>query len=683
MKYYINLLIFVSFILQSLCIHANEDNEPIQLKVGVYDNYPKIFVNENGQPSGIFIDVLEAIALKEEYTIQYIEDDWHILYEMLISGEIDILPDMSYSTKRDSLFTLTTLPLLGSWLEVFTTDITEVNSILDIRGKKVGVLKGGIQEEYITNKIKQDFELDFEIFIFNSYSETAEALKSNIIDVIISGRFFYYSDLIREDIRPTGIVLRPADLYFAFTKNKHPEIVSCFDKNISILKNNSNSVYYKSLQKWLDKEQITGIPEHAKWIIGTLVIILIMFMLFIIMLNYRVKIKTQEIKLKNEELILSIKKAEESDHLKTVFLQNMSHEIRTPLNVTLGYLDLLNDKELNEESRKKYIDIIHRSGQRLLSTLNNIIEISKIEANQLDVNEAEVDIQNMMEFYCEFFNNQTQKKGVKINLAEHIKGEEAIIKTDKHLLDGILTNLLDNAVKFTKDGSIEIGNYIENDNIVFYVKDTGIGIPEHKQKIIFDSFIQAETKINRPYEGSGLGLSITKAYVEALKGKIWLESKTLKGSTFFFSIPYVKIEHDTSLGLKETEKPLELRSNFTILIAEDDELSFEYINRIINNKNITVVHAANGEEAVRIVRENANIALVLMDIKMPGIDGFEATQLIRLHNKTIPIIAQTAYALSGDKEKAISVGCNDYISKPISRSDLNRIIRKYLIIDKA
>ncbi|MBS4012812.1 MAG: response regulator [Bacteroidetes bacterium] len=670
--------IFIILLILSIS-NCFAESPTIQLNVGVYDNYPKIFIDDNGNPGGIFIEVLIAIAKKEGYKINYVEGDWHQLYKMLLDGEIDVLPDMAFSHERDSLFSLTRLPLLTSWLEIFTTKSNLIHSIKDLDKKKVGVLKGGVQEAYSQQRIMSDFDIHFELHLHNSYTESVIGLKNNEVDYLIAGRFFYYSDLIEEDIIPTGLILRPADLYYAFTKDKHSDIIATFDRNISKLKNDPKSTYYKSLHKYLERDEITGIPQYIKYVIYILLFVLVAFMMFILLLNYRVKVKTEEIKIKNEQLIKSKEKAEESDHLKTVFLQNMSHEIRTPLNVILGYLDLMRDKNLNEEKKTQYIDIINQGGQRLSNTINNIIEISKIESNQLDLHITDVDIDEMMMYHLSFFMNQAEKKGISIKMADYVKGEEAKIRTDKSFLEGILTNLIDNAIKFTKAGFVEFGNYIKGDNVVFYVKDTGIGIPSYKHHSVFESFIQADNEMISQYEGSGLGLSITKAYIEALNGKIWLESETLKGSIFYFSIPYIKSEiaPQKKSTIEEVYQNVTFHDSITILVAEDDELSYDYISRIIGGNNIKLLHALTGEEAVELVKTNRDIKLVLMDIKMPGIDGIEATKQIRKFNKELPIIAQTAYAFSGDKAKVIEAGCNDYIAKPINREDLKNILQKH------
>lgn len=239
-----------------------------------------------------------------------------------------------------------------------------------------------------------------------------------------------------------------------------------------------------------------------------------------------------------QELTLAKEKAQESDRLKSAFLANMSHEIRTPMNGILGFLSVLEDMDITGEERHFYFDIIKSSGERLLNTINDIIEISKIESGQLPVLNSFINISEIMDFHYQFFKKQTDDKGLKLYLNETVTGEDALIDTDKHKIDGILTNLIRNSIKFTKTGFIELGNYTVGNSLIFYVKDSGIGIPQNKQEAIFDRFVQAEYNNNRPNDGSGLGLSIVKAYVDIMQGKIWVESEVDKGSTFYVSIPY-------------------------------------------------------------------------------------------------------------------------------------------------
>jgi PAS domain S-box-containing protein len=385
-----------------------------------------------------------------------------------------------------------------------------------------------------------------------------------------------------------------------------------------------------------------------------------------------------ERKIWEQELLIAKEKAEENDRLKSAFLANMSHEIRTPMNGILGFLNLMDSNDLGDTERTNYIRLVNLSGQRLLDTINDIIEISKIEAGEQKVKVAQTDISEIMDYHATFFKLQANQKGIELSVAEQISKEKSLVETDKNKVESILSNLVKNAIKFTEEGSIRLGNYIKDDWLVFYVKDTGRGIPAEKIDSVFERFVQADTRLTRAHEGSGLGLTISKAYVRLLGGEIWVESEAGKGSTFYFSIPY-KFEHGKTASLESQNMQHDTYlKEPTVLIAEDDDASFQYLNILLKKKNIKTLRAINGMEAIQIFQENPGISLILMDVKMREMDGIEATMEIRKHNKKIPIIAQTAYAFSQDEEKVKKAGCNDFISKPIKSSALYSVLEKYL-----
>gem|GEM_PF-533963 len=377
------------------------------------------------------------------------------------------------------------------------------------------------------------------------------------------------------------------------------------------------------------------------------------------------------------ELKEAKEKAEESDRLKTAFLANMSHEIRTPMNGILGFMDLLQQEDLSGDLRDEYISIVKASGNRLLSTINDIIDISKIESGQAVLNYSHLSINQLMVRLHKFFKFDAELNGIELREPVLLSGQPDVIQTDPVKIESILTNLIKNALKFTRKGYVEFGCLLQDQMLEFYVRDTGKGIPAERQSSVFERFVQADVTFSREYEGSGLGLAICKAYVEMMGGEITLESEAGKGSVFFFSLPYAPAHEDMDTSLSRSGYRSDFEVNGAILVAEDDDISYYYISRILAGKPYRLIRALNGQEAVIQCRDNDEIALVLMDIKMPVMDGYEATRQIRSFRKDLPVIALTAYAFEEDRQKSIRAGCNDYVSKPIRKEILFDFINKY------
>jgi PAS domain S-box-containing protein len=393
-----------------------------------------------------------------------------------------------------------------------------------------------------------------------------------------------------------------------------------------------------------------------------------------------------------EDLVEARDKAEESDRLKSAFLANMSHEIRTPMNGILGFTNLLSESNITEEERKNYIHIIQKSGDRLLDTVNDLIDISKIETGQMKVINSPTNIWETIFNLFTFFEFQASEKKLelKINFALPENCKEVI--TDRVKLDSILTNLIKNAIKFTHVGYIEIGcrkiKETNNNNgkqpaemIEFSVRDTGIGIPSDMHQAIFNRFEQVESGNERAFQGSGLGLTIAKAYSEMLGGKIWVESKQDTGSVFYFTIPVNRNEETVSHEFLQPNKnstDFKELKKVKIVIAEDDEAGFLYLSTLLKPLYAEIHHCNNGVCVVEFCRLNPDTDIVLMDMRMPDLNGFEATRQIRAFNTNVVIIAQTAFALAGDKENALDAGCTDYISKPIKKDELISLVNKYI-----
>ena len=395
-------------------------------------------------------------------------------------------------------------------------------------------------------------------------------------------------------------------------------------------------------------------------------------------LNLELEKKVEERTIELKEALL---KAEESDNLKSAFLANMSHEIRTPMNGIVGFAKILEDDSLAPELRKKYVDILGRQSQSLLQIVNDLITISKIESGQVTVKKSIININSFLsDIYNQFKLKLIQGKfdEIEIRIVKPLSDELAFILTDPARLEQIISSLLDNALKFTAKGFIELGYRIDAPRTIeLYVKDSGIGIPEYQHDKIFTKFYRY-SRNNQPLSsGTGLGLSIAENLTKMLGGEINFESKEGEGSTFFVRIPYVPIEQSLT-ERKNIVKPTSDWSNKMILIVEDDLISYLFLESILNKTKANIIHVKNGEDAIEVCHINEKIDLILMDMQLPFISGYEATRVIKSFRTNIPIIAQTANVLNNEKERCLKTGCDEYISKPIDPDEFMSMLKKFL-----
>lgn len=381
---------------------------------------------------------------------------------------------------------------------------------------------------------------------------------------------------------------------------------------------------------------------------------------------------------KNNELALirEKEKAEASDKLKSSFINNISHEIRTPLNGILGFTEVLTDPDLPAEDKKIYLTMLHNSSERLINTVTNFLDISLLTSGTQKVFKKEINLKDFMKSIIEKFKDSCTIKNLSLSLDIPESGQDTRIITDKDLLEKILWQLIDNAIKFTVGGSVTIGYKENDDELLFFVRDTGIGILEENQKQVFAYFMQENTASTRGYEGSGLGLTIAKGLVELLRGKIWLNSEKGSGTTFYFYIPL-----EQKIRPPATRSPVDAsRSNgdkHAVLVAEDDEANFFYINLLLKGDAVEILHARNGVEAVEFLQSHPEIDMVLMDLKMPEMDGFEATMHIKAMRSDLPVIAISAHTSGEDQHKARQAGCDEFITKPIKKELLLKNLEKY------
>lgn len=626
-------------------------------KVGLPDVPGLMFRNSNGEPKGLPLEITENILNESNIQYEWVEGSWSDLFQKLVDGEIDVLPGTQKTKERMEYLDFTENSLYVIWSELYINNATDYYHIYDLKGKKIGLVIND-NNAIGFDKYMSEFHIDYKKVYFKSHTKARDALENNEIFGFIGPNPNVLNNLLGENIKRSGLYVNPNDLSIAFPKNKNQELRKIIDDKLTQYKNDPNS----SLNNLMNYYRISHISPNEPFIPIWLIYLIILCLIVILLVVLFVYMLKKQVYIKTNELTLAKNKAEESEKLKSAFLANMSHEIRTPLNAIVGFSNLLCDED-DEQSRDEYSQIIQKQSDLLITLINDIVDIAKIESGTLEISTKKDLIVNdvILDVYKAFVNTiPSSVKFHKIACPDKYR-----ISTDIFRLKQILNNFVSNAIKNTETGSIEIGCQITDDNkLRIYVKDSGCGISTEMQGNVFERF----QKIDSLKQGAGLGLSIAKSLSDLLGFDIGLNSEIDKGSTFYVDIPYNKV--DSSLTHKSiSNKELIKIKDLNILIAEDDDSNFILLESIFRLHNCKIKRAKNGNEAVQLVYKHS-YDLILMDMKMPVMDGYEAVNRIRNFNTHTPIIAVTAFALNMDRDIAIKAGCNDYIAKPVNSTIL-------------
>lgn len=517
------------------------------VRVGVYDNGPKIFVSDTGKPEGILIDILEKIAGNEGWTLRYVSGTWAEGLDRLQSGQIDLMPDVAYTTEREKIFSFHKEPVMYDWFQVYARKNNKIRSLLDLNGKKIVFLERSVQKE-VFDRLVEGFGLKTVLISVPDYEKAFDKVARGEADAAITNRFYGLMHADKQDLKDTAIIFHPTNLFFAASRNTPKELLNSIDKQLIKMKKNTQSVYYESLKRWTAEETAFEFPLWVE-ILGLISgVILVMSITGGVLLKLQVNARTRELQKSNEEmeerirertaqLAEAMERAQDADRTKSAFLATMSHELRTPLNSIIGFTGIILRERvgpLNEE-QKKQLNMVRNSSQHLLALINDVLDISKIEAGQLQLVPEDIRLDQIIEKAVHSVQPLAEKKG--LELVSDTSRKIGIVTGDPRRTEQVLLNLLSNAIKFTDTGSVKIACEPGDSTVTVKVIDTGIGIKAEDFEKVFQTFQQIDTGLNRSYEGTGLGLPISKRLVELMGGELNVTSVWGSGSTFSFTLP--------------------------------------------------------------------------------------------------------------------------------------------------
>ncbi len=517
------------------------------VRVGVYENAPKVFTNPSGKPSGIFIDVIEHIAKIEGWKLEYVAGTWVEGLERLGRGEIDLMPDVAYTAEREKQFSFHKTQVLSSWFQAYALKGSGIQSILDLNGKRIAILEKSVQQEAFI-RFSKGFGLDVRLIAVPDYQSMFEMVARRDADAAVTNQFYGAMHARKYGLADTAVVFEPSALFFAAPKNASGPLLAAIDRQLLDMKKDSQSMYYRSIKRWTSEEVRFKLPLWLQIFGLVLGIVLLMSLGGSIVLKRQVNARTHELQRINQEmeqrivertaqLEIAKTKAESADRLKSAFLATMSHELRTPLNSIIGFTGILMQRlggPLNEEQDKQ-LGMVYKSAKHLLDLINDVLDISKIEAEQLNVVSEPFNLRDSIEKVMKSSQPLADSKG--LNLSAEIASDVGTISSDCRRVEQILLNLISNAIKFTEYGFVRITCNVRDSKVIIAVKDSGIGIKPEDMGVVFSAFRQIESGITRKYDGTGLGLSISKKLAHLLGGEVQVESVWGEGSTFYLSLP--------------------------------------------------------------------------------------------------------------------------------------------------
>jgi len=699
------------WILLVITVSAIEAQETI--RVGVFNSEPLIEVGEQGQPRGLFIDLVEHIAQIENWKIQYVPGSWNECFERAKSGEVDLAACIAYSDERTALFDYTKDHVFLDWGVIFQAKGGRIESLYDLQGKTISCMKGSFHVSAF-KQLMEPFHLQYTLLEEGESEKAIQDVESGLAYAAICTNVLGLKLQDRYSVERTGIVFSPVRVMFAVRKGTHPEIIRAIDRQMAELKADRSSFYWQRYNYWLGSPR-SVFPAWAVWTMVGGAVALLVLISFAYFLRRQVRVKTNDLRKTIEQLRISevhsrelnatletrvsertnaltkaMVEAAAASRAKSNFLSNMSHEIRTPLNAILGYSHLLKrDQDLSSKQHES-IMAISRSGEHLLDLISDILDMSKIESGRTTLDDVDFDLHALIRSMESMFKLRVQEKGLRL-VVQFAEGLPTYVRADQRKLRQILFNLLSNAVKFTIVGAITLRASVQPQSqsaapgiarLEFEVEDTGPGISLADQALLFQPFSQTESG-KGVHGGTGLGLAICKGFVEAMGGVIGLRSSTDSGSCFVFTICSRTVEQPRLLI--SPQPVLRLRSGappIRVLIVDDHAESRRALSELLQTVGFLTREAVDGENAVH-AWEEWKPQFVWMDMQMPILDGYRATQEICKRDtfKQTIIVALTASAFEEDRERILSSGCSDCLTKPVGEDAIFACMAKHLHVE--
>ena len=665
------------------------------LRVGLYENAPKVFTNERGRPAGLFVELLDEMARQEGWRLEYVRCEWLSCLEQLENRQLDLMPDVAFSLERSRRFDFHQVSVANSWSQVYSRKDLRVLSLADLSGKRVALLKGGIQQAFFT-QLMASGSYFFDALEVSSLDEGYEAVAQDRADAVITNSFYAARNGHQYQLHEAPIVFLPSSLYYATAKGHHGEVLERVDQYLAEWRRDSSSVYFDALHRAMASPPDVLVPRWAQWTLAGLLGGLVLLVGVTLLLRYQVDRRTRalvvttrelahqrahlevQVQERTAELQAAKEAAEHLTRVKSDFLANMSHEIRTPMNAVLGMLYLALKGDLSATLRNQ-LTKAQGAAHSLLGIINDILDISKIEAGKIDLEATEFGLDTVLERLADAIGFQAEHKGVEF-LIRYDPAIPVRLVGDPLRLGQILLNLCGNAVKFTEKGQVELAFRClsATDTAVHMqvtVRDSGIGMTPDVQAKLFQKFTQADQSTTRRFGGTGLGLAISKSLVELMGGRIWVEdSQPGKGSTICFTVQLQIACAAQARQRALVEQAGPLLEGVRVLVVDDNEVSREILAEMLRFFRLEASTAANGPAALAALHQAPQpFDLVLMDWRMPGMNGDEVTQRIHSDASIVPqpkVILITAYGREDVIRLSEQAGVNGFLIKPVSPSTL-------------